>query len=429
MLEKIKNIVSKADRYLYQKFGSDKTTKSLENIEQAQIIISYLNEPNEDFETRFVGGCVRNAISGENIDDIDLATSLEPNEVKKKLNKKNIKLIDTGISHGTITAILDNKKFEITTLRKDVATDGRHAKVEFTLKWEQDALRRDFSVNAIYADIQGRIFDPLDGISDLKNGKIKFIGEAEERIQEDYLRILRYFRFFTKYSKQEHDPHIIRSIKKHINGLNKISKERIFDEIKKILVLKDIYKLFSNKVSRDIILNIFPQFRYHERLRIIINLNNRLKVKYDKYLILALLTVNESNDYEFFCHKYKIPNNIKNRLRNISKKFGSLANKKFYTENNIRKLIYFHGKEYVKDLLLFSLSLNKKINIEKLIDFLESCDVPKLPISGHDLKKYGYEKGETIGKKIKNLEEKWIESNFIIKKEELESYLKNISKN
>jgi len=429
MLKKIKNIVSKADRYLYQKFGSDKTTKSLENIGQAQIIISYLNEPSEDFETRFVGGCVRNAISGESIDDIDLATSLEPDEVKKKLNKKNIKLIDSGISHGTITAILDKKKFEITTLRKDVATDGRHAKVEFTLKWEQDALRRDFSINAIYADIQGRIFDPLDGITDLKNGKIKFIGEAEERIQEDYLRILRYFRFFNKYSKEEHDPHIIRSIKKYINGLNKISKERIFDEIKKILILKDIHRLFSNKVSRDIILNIFPQFKHHERLRIIIDLNSRLKAGYDKYLILALLIVDESNDYEFFCHKYKIPNNIKNRLRNISKNYGNLVNKKFYSETNIRRLIYLHGKEYVKDLLLFSLSINKKINIEKLIDFLESCDIPKFPISGHDLKKHGYEKGEAIGKKLKNLEEKWIESNFIIKKEELESSLKNISKN
>ena len=142
-----------------------------------------------------------------------------------------------------------------------------------------------------------------------------------------------------------------------------------------------------------------------------------------------MLIVDESNDYEFFCHKYKIPNNIKNRLRNISKNYGNLVNKKFYSETNIRRLIYLHGKEYVKDLLLFSLSINKKINIEKLIDFLESCDIPKFPISGHDLKKHGYEKGEAIGKKLKNLEEKWIESNFIIKKEELESSLKNISKN
>ena len=408
---------------LHSKFRKIKENTEIEKVFKA------VEQFSDTSEIRYVGGCIRKIINNELVEDIDLAVNLSPSEVSKVLKKNNIKSYETGIEHGTITALINQNKFEITSLRKDIATDGRHAKVEFTLKWEQDALRRDFSVNAIYADIQGRIFDPLDGISDLKNGKIKFIGEAEERIQEDYLRILRYFRFFTKYSKQEHDPHIIRSIKKHINGLNKISKERIFDEIKKILVLKDIYKLFSNKVSRDIILNIFPQFRYHERLRIIINLNNSLKVRYDKYLILALLTVNESNDYEFFCHKYKIPNNIKNRLRNISKKFGSLANKKFYTENNIRKLIYFHGKEYVKDLLLFSLSLNKKINIEKLIDFLESCDVPKLPISGHDLKKYGYEKGETIGKKIKNLEEKWIESNFIIKKEELESYLKNISKN
>ena len=205
MICKIKNIISKIDRSLYKKFGSDKSVKFLENIKEAQIIFSYLNEIGKESKVRFVGGCVRKAICGENIDDIDLATSLEPDEVKKKLNKEYIKVIDTGISHGTVTAILNKKKFEITTLRKDVSTDGRHANVEFTLNWEQDASRRDFTINAIYADIDGRIFDPQNGISDLQKGEVKFIGSPSERIQEDYLRILRYFRFFTQYSKRDHD--------------------------------------------------------------------------------------------------------------------------------------------------------------------------------------------------------------------------------
>ena len=168
MFKKIKNIVSKTDRFLYKKFGSDKGTKFLENIKEAHIIFSQLNEIGKESKVRFVGGCVRRAICGENIEDIDLATSLEPNEVKKRLNKKDIKVIDTGIIHGTITAILNKKKFEITTLRKDVSTDGRHANVEFTSNWKQDASRRDFTINAIYVDIEGRIFDPLDGILDLK---------------------------------------------------------------------------------------------------------------------------------------------------------------------------------------------------------------------------------------------------------------------
>ena len=123
-------------------------------------------------------------------------------------------------------------------MRKDVKTDGRHAQVQFTKRWEEDSLRRDLTINAIYADIHGRIFDPLNGIDDLKNGKVKFIGNAPERIQEDYLRILRYFRFFANYSKFEHEPDIIKAIKQNINGINKISNERIFDELKKYCYLK-----------------------------------------------------------------------------------------------------------------------------------------------------------------------------------------------
>ena len=191
MLKKIKKIITDTDRFLLKKFGSEKSLKNLENIKETKTIFSYLNEIGKESEVRFVGGCVRKSLCGENINDIDLATSHEPDEVKKRLNKSDIKVIDTGISHGTVTAILNKKKFEITTLRKDISTDGRHANVEFTSNWEQDASRRDFTINAIYADIEGRIFDPLNGISDLQNGIIKFIGSPKERIQEDYLRILR----------------------------------------------------------------------------------------------------------------------------------------------------------------------------------------------------------------------------------------------
>jgi len=346
MLKKIKNIILNTDRFLYKKFGSDKSTKFLENIKEAQIIFSHLNEIGKESKVRFVGGCVRKAICSENVDDIDLATSLEPDEVKKKLHKEDIKVIDTGISHGTITAILNKKKFEITTLRKDISTDGRHANVEFTSNWEQDASRRDFTINAIYADIEGRIFDPLNGISDLQNGIIKFIGSPKERIQEDYLRILRYFRFFIQYSKLDYDQDVIRSIKQYINGLNKISNERIFDELKKILVLKNAYSLFANNTSKEIFLSIFPQFKYYERLKIINNLNQKLRNEYDNHLVLALLIVDQSNNYEYFCHKYKTSNKIKNRFENISTNFQNLQCNKFYAEENIRKLIYLKIKYY-----------------------------------------------------------------------------------
>ena len=432
MLKKIKNIVLKTDRLLYKKFGSDKSTKPLENIKEAKIIFSYLNDIGKESAVRFVGGCVRKAICGESIDDIDLATSIEPNEVKKRLNKENIKVLDTGISHGTVTAILNKKKFEITTLRRDVSTDGRHANVEFTSNWEEDASRRDFTINAIYADIEGRIFDPLNGISDLQNGIIKFIGSSEERIQEDYLRILRYFRFFTQYSKVDYDQNIIRSIKQYINGLNKISNERIFDELKKILRLKNVYRLFSHNTSKEIFLNIFPQFKYYERLKIIDSLDSKLRVKYDNYLILASLILDQTNNYEYFCHKYKMSNSIKNRFKYISINFENLGRKKFFSEENLKKLIYLTNKNSVGDLLLFSICADKEIktiSIEKLINYVSECEIPKFPISGDYLKKYGYEAGEVLGKKLKSLEEKWIENNFIIEQKVIDKSLGKDIKN
>jgi len=427
MFKKLKKIISKTDRSLFKKFGSDKSLKLLENMKEARTIFSYLNEIGEESKVRFVGGCVRKSLCGEHIDDIDLATSLEPNEVKKKLDKNDVKVMDTGISYGTVTAIVNKKKFEITTLRKDVSTDGRHARVEFTRNWEQDASRRDFTINAIYADLDGRILDPLNGVSDLQNGKIKFIGSSEERIQEDYLRILRYFRFFAQYSETNCDQNTIQSIKKNIDGINKISKERIFDELKKILSLKNVYNLFKNNQSKEIILNIFPEFKYPERLDKISNLDQNLREKYDNFLILALLLVDQSNNHEYFCHKYKTSKSIENRLNNISKNLENLKNKQFYSEENIKKLIYLSDKYYVRDLLLFSTCINSKIktlNVKKLLDYAEVCKIPKFPISGDYLKKHGYESGAKLGKVLKSLEEKWIADNFNLDEKVLKKIIK-----
>ena len=421
MLKKIKKLILKSDEFLYKKFGSSKSIKVLENIKEAEVIFSYLNTVGEKSKVRFVGGCIRKALCGEQVDDIDLATSLEPNAVKEKLLKNNVKVIDTGIEHGTLTAIINKKKFEITTLRKDLKTDGRHADVEFTLNWEEDASRRDFTINAIYADIEGRIFDPLNGRSDLKNKLIKFIGSPEERIQEDYLRILRYFRFFLQYSDNKHDEGVLKSIKKYINGINHLSKERIFDELKKILILKNLYKIFAENKSREIILSIFPQFKYYERLMVFNKINRNIIKNYDSCLILALLVVDKSNNHEYFCHKYKTSNIIKKRLSNISQNFENIKSKSFFSIENIKKKIYLLGKDRVIDLLLFSLCLNKfkNINILELINYTQAYKMPKFPISGNYLKEQGYHDGILLGDKLKKLEEKWINNNFVIDKNDI----------
>ena len=417
MNSKLKKIINKIDRFLFKKFGSELNIKFLENLKEAKIIFSYLNGFENQPNVKFVGGCVRKALYGESVDDIDLATTYEPNEVKEKLNKKDIKVIDTGIKHGTLTVIINKKKFEITTLRKDINTDGRHADINFTSSWEEDSLRRDLTINSIYASINGQIFDPQNGLSDLKRGVVKFIGSSEKRIQEDYLRILRFFRFFVQYSKVDYDENVIKHIKQNINGLNKISNERIYDEVKKILSLSNIYSLFSNEKSKEIILNIFPQFKFYSRLKVFDNLNGSLKNKYDHRLILALLVVDGTDNYEFFCYKYKLPIKIKDIFKKISENYKFFTNNKFYSENNIKKLIYFNNKNDVNDILLFSRCINNKFknhNFNKILDYAKNCKVPKFPISGDDLKKHGYESGELLGKKLKSLEQKWIDNNFVM---------------
>ena len=199
-------------------------------------IFEVINNYSSESEVRYVGGCIRRIINKEKIDDIDLATNLKPIEVCDVLKKNNINYYESGIAHGTITATENEYRFEITTLRKDIVSDGRHAEVEFSKDWKEDASRRDFTINSIYSDSDGNLFDPYDGKNDLKNGYVKFIGDADLRIKEDYLRILRYIRFFSIYSKQKHNPDLLRIIKKNIKGVSKLSKDRLLDELRNWLL-------------------------------------------------------------------------------------------------------------------------------------------------------------------------------------------------
>ena len=197
----------------------DSSFLSIYNNTEVSKLFDSISNFNDTREIRYVGGCVRKILNQEDVDDIDLAVNLNPNQVKECLQSNYIKFFETGIKHGTITANIGDQKYEITTLRKDVSTDGRRAKVEFSLDWKEDSNRRDFSINAIYSDKDGNLFDPYNGKKDLEDGNIKFIGNPEERIQEDYLRILRYLRFFLNYSNNKHELEIFRTIKRNIGGI------------------------------------------------------------------------------------------------------------------------------------------------------------------------------------------------------------------
>ena len=238
---------------------------------------------------------------------------MDPQQIKECLSANNIKIFETGIKHGTITATIEKQNFEITSLRKDIATDGRHAEVLFTKDWNEDSSRRDFTINSIYADIDGNIFDPNDGANDLKNGIVRFIGNPEKRIKEDYLRILRYLRFFSTYSLKDHQPEIKKSIMQNISGVVGLSKERLLDEFKKIFKSGALFKLNKDHFSNDVISLVFPQF-INLNLLTKLDKNNQktLLVKSFDFL-LAFLVIDETDNSDYFLFKFKTSNETKKK--------------------------------------------------------------------------------------------------------------------
>ena len=362
----------------------------------------------------FVGGCVRKFLNNETIDDIDIATIFSPDEIKEKFEGSNFKIIDTGVEHGTITAVINSNKFEITTLRQDVRTDGRHAEVLFTDNWKQDSARRDFTINAIYMDVRGKIYDPQNGRKDLKNNKINFIGDPSTRIEEDYLRIIRYLRFCVQYNIQYSDPKIINAIKLNLNGIKNLSKERILNELYKIFNLKNINILFENEEIKNIFLLIFPEFKYFKRLK------KNIFFESPK-LIFSILLVDEKDNYEYFCHKYKTSNSLKRELNFIAKNYIKFKEDKSFLKTNLKKNIYNFGKENIKFLIKFIYCAEFKFSLKLLNTLLSEIDkieIPSFPFNGQYLKERGLTEGKEIGLVLKELEKNWLDKDFNLKANE-----------
>jgi len=389
-----------------------------------QIFICFQNQ---NYKLKLVGGCVRKLITEEKIDDMDIAINIEPEKIKKVLVEQKIKFVETGITHGTITVLINDFKFEITSLRKDLSTDGRHAKVEFTSNWEQDAQRRDFTINAIYSDISGEVYDPLNGIEDLKNGIIKFIGDPNQRIQEDYLRILRYLRFYTQYNKNKfHDEITIKAIKRNLDGLSKISRERILGELFKMMKLNNFSKLFEDEFCRFIILSMLPQLRNYNRIKILNKISYKIKKQIDKILLLSILIVDETDNCNFFLYKYQLSNEDKKRILFIKNSFKNYSKQYLYSKKNLLKLTYLSDKSSVIELLIFLIFVNpeKISNIENLIDYIKEKTIPEFPINGKFLKEeFNFLEGKQLGDALKKLEKQWIDDGFKIDKGNVKSLL------
>ena len=402
--------------------------KNLTNNTPVRKIFEAINEYSEESEIRYVGGCVRKIINNEKVDDIDLATNLLPEQVCEVLKKKEINYYESGIDHGTITALIDNYKFEITTLRKDVSTDGRHAKVEFTNNWKDDASRRDFTINAIYSDAEGNLFDPYNGKKDLEEGYINFIGDVNKRIQEDYLRILRYIRFFLNYSKQPHNSEILRKLKINIGGVSKLSKERLLDELKKIFKLGTLEKLINEKLSLELILIIFPELKNYNLFNKLNSEKRNVLREVDFIFLLSLMIIDNSDNVDYFLYKYNLSKKDQKRIKIIHGFYKDKFNLKKFTQYNFNEYFYYEGNQAVLDVLRFKLIKSKKIDksLIELIEYYKNKPIPKMPIGAELLmQKYKIPEGKQLGVKLKKIEVEWVKNNFTISDKQVENIIEN----
>ena len=375
--------------------------------------------PNQSTVAMYVGGCVRKHLSSEKIDDVDIATILTTDQIKVKFKDTKFKVIDSGIKHGTVTLVSEKLKLELTTLRKDIKTDGRHAEIEYTDNWQEDSSRRDFTINAIYLDSNGKIFDPQLGIVDFKNNLVKFIGDPQKRITEDYLRIIRFIRFALEY-ESEIEKETVEAIKLNLNGIKKISKERIFNELYKILKIKNFLKLNKKEPLKKIFLLIFPELKYLERL----DKFNTIPDKFfnDKKSLLAILLIDETNNHEYFLHKYNISNELKDNLNFIAKNFINLKKNKKFFQNDLKKNAYYLGKEHLQLLNMLNFLSNQKLNLKYYLDnsnMIKNISLPKFPFNGNFLKNKGIKEGMVIGKTLKILENEWVNCDFKISEQKI----------
>jgi len=419
MLEKVFNLINRIKRVFFP-FYKDKELK---------FVFQKLQEglPNDKIAARFVGGCVRKYLSNDDIDDIDIATTLSSEEIKERFNNTNFRVVDTGIEHGTITLVSKKHKLEITTLRKDVETDGRHAEVEYIDDWKLDSERRDFTINAIYLDINGKIFDPQMGTVDLKNNNVKFIGDPHKRIEEDYLRIIRFIRFKIMYdSKVEATTN--NAIKQNLIGIKKISKERILVELFKILNLKSFIKLNESTYLKEIFNLIFPEFANLKRLERLKKILNSSKINLN--LLLAILLIDKDSNHEYFCHKYNVSNDIKDDLNLFAKNLKLLQNNKDFFTKDIEKHIYLNDKSHLINLNILNFASNSKYSFKNFSEAMKNIlksKAHKFEIDGKYLMNKGMREGVLLGKVLRKIEEEWMENNFKISDDRVQEIIKQNS--
>ena len=366
-------------------------------------------------EGRFVGGAVRNALLAKPVADIDIATPLTPDEVTRRLTAAGLGAVPTGIEHGTVTAISSGKPFEVTTLRRDVSTDGRRATVAFTTDWTLDAQRRDFTMNALYADAKGEVFDRVGGVEDLKAGRVRFVGDAATRIREDYLRILRLFRFHAWYGKGEIDAGALRASANEKGGLAQLSGERVQKELLKLLEADDPVAVLRVMAASGILSEILPGALDIARLERLVAIDANAFFTPDPLLRLAALLPTDRVAVEGIAKKLKLSNAQALRLDDVAGAREKIVS--YLSVKEMRKLLYRIGPARFKDRVFLKWAEDKKesnaVQWRMLLAVADAWERPKFPLSGREVMLAGVPEGPLVGKILEEVEDWWIDADFI----------------
>ncbi|WP_029087472.1 CCA tRNA nucleotidyltransferase [Brevundimonas aveniformis] len=360
-----------------------------------------------DGEGRFVGGCVRDALIGRPVSDIDIATPLRPEIIVSAVEAAGLKAVPTGIEHGTITVVSSGRPYEVTTLRRDVSTDGRRATVAFSEDWNADAARRDFRLNALYADRTGVVFDPTgEGISDALAGRIVFVGDAERRIREDYLRILRFFRFRAWFGRDEPDATAVEACAHLKDGVHQLSAERVSSELLKLLSAPDPRPALDLMIETGVLSEVLPCAERTPLFRSMVEIDS------DPLMRLSALLPADPNVVRAAAEALRLSNVHKARL--LATLPDQPAVDVGMDDTVARVALYRLGRQTFRDRLVRAWAAGPvaEERARRLLALADAWQRPAFPITGADLKAAGMRPGPRMGRLLEDLENWWIAEDF-----------------
>lgn len=381
-------------------------------------------------EGRFVGGAVRNALLGLPVSDIDIAVPFPPDETVKRLEKAEIKFIPTGMEHGTVTAIINGRPFEVTSLRRDVETDGRHAVVAFTDNWEEDSARRDFTMNALYAGPEGEIFDYHQGVEDLKAGKVRFVGDAATRIREDYLRILRLFRFHAWHGKGEMDVDALHAAAAAKAGLGQLSGERIAKELLRLLECPNPVPALRMMAASGILSELLSYALRLRRLEHLVLIEAENRFRPDALLRLSALLPDDIDAARQVSERLRLSNAERARLEALAVPGDKIP--AHLSAADVRRLLYRIGAPRFRDLVLLNWAAGARggpvIHWRMLLSIADGWERPRFPLTGYEAMEAGVTEGPEVGRLLGLVEAWWLEEDFAPDRAQLMEKLRSLAR-